>query len=408
MRAIKSVKQIANVTHPLMESFRLMVNECIDAGIVSDATSLNRLSKLMYSTLSDRHTDTPSYYRLCAISHAAGILANRKKSIKRGLLPRKPYASRPFLISCYGFKIEEGVLRIPVGNRQYHEIPLNNYVRKVLSDPSLVIRSFTLSANTLSICYSKEVQEIECSKTVGVDRNLRNLTIGDNTKITHYDLSKAVDIAENTRSITRSFKRNDVRIRRKVYAKYGQRRKNRTIQLLHHVSKAVVQQATEAKTAIAFERLTYIRRLYQKGNYQGKSYRSRLNDWSFAEIKRLISYKAAWEGIPVIQLSKSETRGTSQACPRCGKKITQVDRKIRQLWCAECKRWMDRDVVAAVNISIKGRSRFERSKGLAGEAMVQEPGSNEPVILKVDASKLTLKYKLELTEPHKSQYMSCL
>jgi hypothetical protein len=62
---------------------------------------------------------------------------------------------------------------------------------------------------------------------------------------------------------------------------------------------------------------------------------------------------------------------------------------------------MDRDVVAAMNISIKGRAFlsssndgkdvFERSQGLAGEAMVQESGSTEPVTLKVDASKLSFR-----------------
>ena len=113
-----------------------------------------------------------------------------------------------------------------------------------------------------------------------------------------------------------------------------------------------------------------------------------MNSWSFAEIKRQIEYKAAWEGIPIIQLARLETRGTSELCPRCGKKITQVDR--RQLWCDQCKKWMmDRDVVAAMNISIKGLARFASSKGLAGEAMVQESGRKEPVILKVDASKLS-------------------
>jgi hypothetical protein len=50
---------------------------------------------------------------------------------------------------------------------------------------------------------------------------------------------------------------------------------------------------------------------------------------------------------------------------------------------------MDRDMVAAINKSIKGLARFASSKGLAGEAMVQECGRKEPVILKVDASKLS-------------------
>jgi len=108
------------------------------------------------------------------------------------------------------------------------------------------------------------------------------------------------------------FKRNDVRIRKQLYGKYGRRRKNRINQLLHHVSKEVVQSAKKSRAAIVFEDIHRIRKLHQRGNYQGRVYRGRMNSWSFAEIKRLITYKAAWEGIPVIQLTKSETRGTSQ------------------------------------------------------------------------------------------------
>jgi hypothetical protein len=47
--------------------------------------------------------------------------------------------------------------------------------------------------------------------------------------------------------------------------------------------------------------------------------------------------------------------------------------------------------MAAMNIAKKGAVVFQRPKqGLASEAMVQElGGSKEPVILKVDASKLS-------------------
>jgi hypothetical protein len=54
---------------------------------------------------------------------------------------------------------------------------------------------------------------------------------------------------------------------------------------------------------------------------------------------------------------------------------------------------MDRDVVAAMNISIKGLARFASSKGLAGEAMKGNP--TMPVILRVDASKLAFRHKPE-------------
>lgn len=369
----------------MMEKFRQMVNDCIRVGLQYDTSSMKLLCKLTYKQLASY--DIITYYKLCAISHAAGILANRKKSLKRGLHPRQPYAKRPLLISCYGFKIVEGFLKVPLGNKQHFDVPLNGYVKKVLADRSLKIRSFTLTPDAMSICYSRETEDVECSNMEGIDRNFRNLTVGNADRVVQYDLSKAVNIAENTRSIIMSFKRNDVRIRKELYGKYGQRRKNRITQLLHHVSKTVVQKAKQEKSAIVFEDIRRIRQLYQRGNYQGNAYRGMMNSWSFAEIKRLITYKAAWEGVPVIQLSVEETRGTSQLCPRCGKKITQVDRKTRQLWCDHCKRWMDRDVVGAMNISIKGRSRSERSQGLAGEAM---NGNLEcdPIILRVDASKL--------------------
>ena len=392
MLAVKCVKQHSYIEplFPLMEAFRKMVNDCIRIGIANNVSGMKKLSLLSYQQL--KKYDVISYYKLCAISHAAGILANRKKSLQRGYKPRKPYAKQPLLISCYGFKIDNGVLKVPTGVRQYFDIPLNSYVRRILSDPSLTTRSFALSTrNSVSICYAKEVAEIKFTNIKGIDRNLCNLTVGSMENVVQYDLSKAVTIAENTKSIMKSFKRNDVRIRKKLYSKYGKRRKNRINQLLHSVSKAVVQRAKQENTAIAFEDITNIRRLYQHGNYQGCSYRGRLNSWSFAEIKRQIEYKAAWEGIPVIQLSAKETRGTSQACPRCGKKITQVDRKTRQLWCTECKKWMDRDVVAAMNISIKGLARFASSKGLAGEAMKGNL-ERDPVILRVDASKLTSRY----------------
>ena len=386
---IKSVKQSFMPTPEmlgLMETFRQMVNECVAIGLENDASTLKKLSSLSYPLLARYYVI--SYYKLCAISHAAGILANRKKTLKRGLKPRNPYAKQVLLISCYGFKIVEGVLKVPLGNGEYFDIPLNSYVRKVLSDSSLQVRSFTLTADSLSICMSREVTEIECTSIEGVDRNLRNLTVGNANNVVQYDLSQAVDVAENTRSIIKSFKRNDVRIRRKLYRKYGTRKKRRVNQLLHRLTKAIVKHAKQSKAAIAFEDIRHIRRLYQKGNYQGRNYRSRLNGWSFAEVKRQVEYKAKWEGIPIIQLSVGETRGTSQLCPRCGKKITQVDR-FRQPYCAQCNKWMDRDIVAAMNLSVKGRSRFERSKGLAGEAMKGNPMM--PAILRVDASKLAFR-----------------
>jgi putative transposase len=393
--SVKAVKQSYQPTPELlqmMETFRRMVNDCLRIGLGNDVSGMKRLSKLCYPALA--RYNIISYYKLHAISKAAGILSNRKQSIRRGYPTKNPYMKRTSLISSYGPKVEDGILKIPIGDRQYFGILLNSYVKGILSDPTTTVRSFTLTANnTVSICYSKQVTVVGYTTTVGVDRNLANITCGNQERVIMFDVSQAVKVTENTRSVTRSFRRNDARIRRMKTDKYGRRRRNRVNQLLHKVSKAIVQDAKERKVAIVFEDITFIRKLYKRGNGQCRDYRSRLNSWPFHELKRQVEYKAAWEGVKVLTLTKGRTRGTSQLCPRCGKRLQEGRRDdsfhMRQLWCSDCKRWMDRDVVAALNIARRGADVFQRPEGLAGEAMVQEPGSVTPVILKVDAGKLS-------------------
>ena len=71
----------------LLDMFRRMVNESIRIGLMNDAHSLKRLSPLSYNQLA--HYDSPSYYKLCAISRAAGILASRKKRSQERLLDQR-------------------------------------------------------------------------------------------------------------------------------------------------------------------------------------------------------------------------------------------------------------------------------------------------------------------------------
>lgn len=270
---------------------------------------------------------------------------------------------------------------------------MNNYAKKILAEPEIEIRAFFLTPVHLSIAFSKEVEEITPAATVGIDRNLSNLAVGNYKSITHYDLSKTIQIAESNRSVMRSLRRNDARIRKQLAMRHGRRRKDRINQLLHRLSKTIVRRAKVQKTAIVLEDIRGIRGLYVRGNGQGKNHRAIMNSWPYYELERQVKYKAAWEGIPIIQLTKAETRGTSQVCPRCGKR-TQVAaradvRHQRQLWCECCMRWLDRDVVAAMNVAYKGLLRFSSPQGPAGEAMVQESRSKEPVILKIDAAKLS-------------------
>lgn len=400
----KSVTQRYNPSKEilsLMESFRQMVNDCIRIGLEFDeknhrTPSMKKLSLLCYRELG--RYGGYSQYRLTAISKAAGILSARKKSIKRGFPTNNPYVFKHILVSCYNLKIENGCLMVQLSPHVYESISLNSHTLRILSDPTLKVRSFTLTERSLSLCVSKEVREMEpkeLTSTVGIDRNLRNICVGNSEKVTFYNITEAVEIAQNTRSIIRSFRRNDVRIRQRIASKYGQRRANRIKYILNWVSKDIVTQAKKSKYAIVFEDITNIRSMYRRGNGQGANYRSRMNSASFNELKRQVEYKAAWEGVPVLTLTKGETRGTTIDCPRCGERLQSAVRgdseHYRQLWCKVCERWIDRDVAAVMNISRRGWVRFAHSstEGEAREAVKGNLGHvGKPVILRVDASKL--------------------
>lgn len=361
-----------------------MVNDCIRIGLENNCSTLKKLSLLAYHKL--ENYQIYSTYKLNAISQACGRLSQMKQSIRRGIKTKSPFVRKPFLVNCYGFKINGMFLSIPYLPRQPINILLNEHTTKIFSDKTLKVRSFSINESGMSLCISKEVEEITCKNTIGIDRNLRNVTVGNDKKITIYNTAKLVQIKENTTHVLSTFKRNDHRIRKKLASKLGKRRTRRINQLLHHISKDIVQNAKESKSTIIFENLKGIRKLYRKGNGQGNKFRRKLNSWSFYELQRQVEYKADWEGIPVKFI---DPKCTSRLCPICGKRLQEDRQRRRDLWCGNCKRWRDRDVVAAMNIAYKGWVGFIHPKGVASEAMRGNP--EDPVILRVDATKLGVK-----------------
>ena len=356
-----------------MELFRQMVNQVIRIGLEKHLTSLKTLSIAAYPKL--KPYETNSMYKLCAISRATGILKNHRKLSKKHAV-RMPYCTQPSLTTCYGLKRVQDYLKMP-GKLT---IPLNPYTIKRLS-PGVEVRSVTISTNRLTIAYRKNVEPTKCAGMMGIDRNLNNVTVAEtNGNITIHDLSKATKVKNGIRQVKRHFKRNDVRVRKRIYAKYGRLEKARVGWILHNTSVSIVKHAEQNHQAIAMENLKGIRKLYRKGNRQGRGYRAMMNSWSYYELQRQIEYKASWEGIPVIRVS---SRGTSAKCSTCGNRM--IPEENRQLHCPSCKHSVDREVNAARNILALGL-RF-RPEGSANEAMVLEPAI--AVIQKVNADQLT-------------------
>ncbi len=327
--------------------------------MVEKKTSLKSLSLICYPKL--KRYEVPSAYRLCAISKAVGILRNYRKLSKKQQI-REPHCVRPMLITCYGLKKIVDKLRLPGGA----EISLNIHTQRFLSQSNIEIRSVTLTPESANISVRREVELIECAGMLGVDRNVENVTVADmDNQVAKYDLSKATAAKAQCRETKRHFRRNDARVRRQVFMKYGRLERDRVNWLLHNVSAAIVLNAKLRKQAIVMEELKGIRKLYLRENGQGREYRSRMNSWSYKELQRQIQYKAEWNGLPVIYV---HPHGTTAKCSMCGHRM--LPEENRMLHCPSCGLTVDRDVNAAKNILARGL-RF-RPVGSASEAMVQE------------------------------------
>jgi putative transposase len=381
---LKSIKQkfTPNAEQlQMMETFKDMVNHCIRIGLENNCSTMKKLSLLSYHTLKDYQIQ--SYYKLTAIAQAAGKLAQRKKDIKKDRKVKSPYVRKPYFVSCYGFKINGMLLSFPVSNREFANILLNDYVVKILSDKTLQPRSFAITPTTLSITVRKDVQEIKPESIIGIDRNLRNITISTPQQTIMYKTNKILSIKENMTHVKASFRRNDRRVKNRFFAKIRDRQTRRVNQYLHKITKDIVQRAKETKSALVLEDIKGIRKLYRKGNGQGNNYRRKMNSWSFYEFQRQLRYKAAWEGIPVSFIDPKRTR---QLCPGCGRTLQDERPYHRKLWCSNCMRSMNRDIAASMNMAYKGWARFCHPRGLLVEAVKGNVDLSEPLI-RVDGSK---------------------
>jgi putative transposase len=370
--------------------------------------------KGFYQTMRD--VNLPSCYKVASITRGCAVIQSRKKSEKRGIRVSYPRPLKPAVCIASGFFVTmKGRLFIPLRRDKYFDIQLNRHVLQTFKGKK--VRSLTITPSSLSFCYSEEIEQSPVKTVYGVDRNEKNLTFGNASMVVQIDMKEAVKVRQTTREILGSFKRNDVRVRRRLARKYWKRGQHRTDQILHAATNWMVDIAAKNRAALAMEDLTGIGKMYRRGNSQGAKYRFRLNSWPHWREKRMIEYKAAWKGVTVIPLTKSETYGSSSECPACGEKLHNPAKgdvaHARMLWCQKCKVWMDRDVVAALNLSKRGRSRFARSRprsgegesrsqasssflqtgeeGLAGEAV--KGNGTKTLLLRVDASKLIRRRK---------------
>ncbi|MFY9301452.1 MAG: transposase [Candidatus Nitrosotenuis sp.] len=332
----------------LMEEFRWMINESIRIGIQRNLTSKKSFTDNLYHYLAD-NTEFLKLYVARAILTAKSKLHYFRKTRKNNPKAKIPYHKKPYLIvDKLSYKIIGTTLLIGIKpGCPYVGIPLNHYTMKRLSESGIKTGTVTITPDSISISIKKDTKLIKPTEFIGIDTNLNNISaVHSDSKIEVFsEVSKITKIKERYRKAKSHFRRNDVRIRRKIFQKYGIKQQHKTKQILNNISKKLVSQ----KKQLILEDLKGIRKLYRKGNGQGSKYRSRLNGWPFYEFRRQLEYKSKWHnGIPVIKIKPNKT---SSRCSICGARI--IPEENRQIRC-RCGHAEDRDINAARNILYKG------------------------------------------------------
>jgi len=365
MQAVKAVQISYEPTGgvlSLLEAFRDMVNYCIRTGLEKNVSSRFSLQNEVYHDLSS--FGLHSWYSLSAVEVATGILKNYRKAKRRQRNVRLPCATKLMAkLGNQGYKIVDGKLRLPIKPREYFYVPLHKRARHFLSDAALKLGSVTLTACTVSVVFSKDVEVAEPKSYLAYDTNERSIdgaSVEEGSELTvkSHDLSKVSEIRhgyfERVRKLQAKYSK-DRRLAKKIQRKWFANQNNKVNTALHQLSSAVVREAKTKRQGIILEDLRHIRdsvnkKVFGVNKFNGKIQRiskhskmlkRRLNSWSFRKLQSFIEYKTLWEGVKVVKVNP---RNTSRVCAICG--CVMQDLKAKTLGCCGT----DRHVNACLNM----------------------------------------------------------
>jgi putative transposase len=172
---------------------------------------------------------------------------------------------------------------------------------------------------------------------LGIDLNVKGygVVVSNGKKIKKYG-KNITHIKQKARKERAKWSR--LGLKKKVAAS-GNKEKRRTKDVLHKISRAVVNLALEEKQGIRMENLKGIRKKHWDKEYSGS-----LNNWPFHMFRNMIEYKAKLLGVPVEFIAP---QFSSQTCSKCGK---LGDRDKKSFVCS-CGHRENADANAAFNVA---------------------------------------------------------
>ncbi len=189
---------------------------------------------------------------------------------------------------------------------------------------------------------------------VGVDLGIENIAVTHNpTTGQHHDWSgKAVkDRRHKNRLLRTRLQKKGTKSAKRLLKVRSRKETRFAADINHQISKTIVAEAKRTGCGIAVEDLTGIRQRVRLRKPQRATHSS----WAFAQLGSFLTYKAAREGVLLVQVDPAYT---SQQCSACG----HIDRKNRpnqaEFCCRACGFSLGADRNASINISMRGQDQY--------------------------------------------------
>jgi putative transposase len=348
VRAVKAVRfsyRQTSRTRELLETFRAMINDAIRICLTEHIKGRLNLRNRVYKELQERY-GVVSCYPYSVAEVAWSIVKKHRRWYRR------PFAARLILkMDSFNYSLHYGILSLPhkKGERLLIPIEYGDYQRSFLMGSTLKRGSVTMTEDSIVIAFTKEILSETPSHLVSYDTNEKSVVGSDGTRI---DLSEVARLHTEYGVRRRNFYQkysNDRRLKQEFAG--GQREKERVKQLLHCVSKQIVEKAKANREGIVLERLKGIRYAHQRRNGEGPRKRRRIALWPFRQLQGYIEYKAKWEGVPIEYVPAARTSQTCHVCGFVNRSLKLTERE----WLCPCGATLDRDLNAAINIERRGK-----------------------------------------------------
>ncbi len=148
----------------------------------------------------------------------------------------------------------------------------------------------------------------------------------------------------------------------KVIKRIEHTEKRKVNDILHKISRDIVEQAEQNNACIVLGDLKGIRK---SARHKGKKMNRIVSNMPYYKLTQYIKYKAEWKGIQVKQIDE---RNTSKTCHKCG---AIGKRKTQGLFVCGCGLQYNTDLNGALNIA----KRFEGY--MLSDGAVSEPALNQ-------------------------------